>query len=126
MDRTQTIAKYRDAYLKTLSPSRREKFENKAESLQYASIMQWRRKMRIAQETPQSLTDILNAMQHTSALIENATDLSDEDRNTISNNIRMLDDSLARQGEKQKQERIATLRRKMEEMQNELQTLQDN
>ena len=82
MSQKETIEKYIDAFLKGRSQSAVDKFKAKAEKLQYASIMQWRRRMRKLENTPKGTKEILDTLHRAQTLIENAP-ITDSDLHAI-------------------------------------------
>lgn len=83
MTRKETIDRYIESFLKGRSESAKERFRAKAEHLQYASIMQWRRRLRKLENTPKSTKEIMETLRRASALIENAPEISEADMQAI-------------------------------------------
>lgn len=94
MSKQDTVNKYIDAFLKGRSEEAKVKFRSKEVSLQYASIMQWRRKMRKEENTPKSTKEILEALHHVGNLIANAPTISDDDFSAIEGELQALKSSL--------------------------------
>lgn len=109
MTRKETIDKYISAFLKGRSQEAIEKFKAKAEHLQYASIMQWRRRVSKLENTPKSTKEILETLSKADALIVNAPEISDEDMEAISAGIQSLHSTLQSYFERQRQRRINEL-----------------
>lgn len=123
MDKAQTVAKYKDEYLKDMSPARIEKFNAKAVHLQYASLMQWRRKMKKEQSTPQSAKELLAALQRVGELIDNSPELNEANYKDVNASIESLRGRLEAQQERQKARRIAQLEEQRQQIERELQGL---
>lgn len=94
MTRKETIDKYIDAFLKGRSQNAADKFRAKAEHLQYASIMQWRRRRNKEENTPKSIKDIVELLRKAAALVNNAPDITAEDKVTIESEVEELRNTL--------------------------------
>ncbi|MCM1318949.1 MAG: hypothetical protein NC217_01035 [Muribaculaceae bacterium] len=109
MTRRETIDKYVDAFLKGRSQSAIDKFMDKAEALQYASIMQWRRRMKKAENTPKSTREVLDILHKADALIANAQELNTQDVQDINSALDKLHNTLNDSFNRSRERRISEL-----------------
>lgn len=123
MTRKETVEKYIDAFLKGRSQSAVDKFMSKAEHLQYASIMQWRRRMQKVENTPKSTRDILELLHKAEALLGNAPDMTTDDRQTIDTALAGLHSALDAAYERARARRIQELEAKKQEIAAQLEQL---
>lgn len=123
MGKQDTVAKYIDAFLKGKSPAMVEKFRSKDVDRQYASIMQWRRKMRILQNTPQSVRDITDLLRKASENLVNAPLFSAADIEEITNEINRFKGALEECIESQRLRKIRELETQQEAIRRELEEL---
>lgn len=123
MTKRETIDKYMDAFLKGRSQATAEKFRAKAEHLQYASIMQWRRRLRKLENTPKSTKEIMETLRRATSLIENAPEISDTDMQTIDHEIGNLRQALATCYERTRTRRISELEAQQRRINEQLELL---
>lgn len=125
MSQKETIEKYIDAFLKGRSQSAVDKFKAKAEKLQYASIMQWRRRMRKLENTPKGTKEILDTLHRAQTLIENAS-ITDSDMNAIQAELTVLDSTLSQCYEKARNQRINELEEQKRRISEQLELLKQS
>lgn len=116
MTRSETIGKYIDAFLKGKTPQAKEKFMAKPEHLQYASIMQWRSRMRKLENTPKSILDITELIKKLNTMIANATDMSQENVQAINLELDTLRTTLAESCERARLRSIKELESQQEQI----------
>ena len=109
MTRKETIDKYIDAFLKGRSQTAIDKFKEKAEALQYASIMQWRRRMKKVENTPKSTRDVLDILHKADALIANAPSITNQDVQDIKQALDKLQNTLTDSFNRARERRISEL-----------------
>lgn len=112
MSKQDTVNKYIDAFLRGRSEESKAKFRAKDLHLQYASIMQWRRKIRKEENTPKSTKEILDSLKRIASLIANAPSISDEDSRAIEAELDALKTNLREYNERQRQRIIDELEQK--------------
>lgn len=123
MSKQDTVNRYMDAFLKGRSEESKAKFRAKDVNLQYASIMQWRRKMRKEENTPKSTKEIIETLRRACALITNAPSISEEDSRAIEGELYVLEACLNEYNERQRQRLISELEQKSRMIAEELDKL---
>lgn len=123
MGKAETVAKYIDEYLKDKSPTAVEKFHTKDVDKQYASIMGWRRKLRLEASTPDSADEIVDYLKHAKVLIGNAPEISQQDMERIKVQLQQLQDYIVEYQEVQRMQKIAELEQRQQEIARQLQRL---
>lgn len=126
MSRQDTVNKYIDAFLKDRGPEACEKFRSKDLDKQYSSIMQWRRKMRIIENTPKSVRDISELLKKASQLIVNAPEITEEDVATVEADLEALRTTLHNTLEKHRREKIRALEEESRRIASQLEKLRQN
>lgn len=126
MTRQETIEKYAAAFLKGKSDEAIEKFNAKEDNLKYASIMQWRRRMKKIENTPKSTRDILETLHKVAALIDNAPHIPDSDISDINAELDKLHGVLASYHERQKAKQIDELEARSREIAMQLEQLRNS
>lgn len=126
MTRKETIDRYIDSFLKGRSQNAIDRFRSKAEHLQYASIMQWRRRMRKMENTPKSTREILETLRRAVSLIENAPEISDTDLQAIEAELDTLRRAAAECHERTRTRRISELEEQQRRINEQLEQLKGN
>lgn len=125
MGKQETVDKYMDAFLKGRSCSVIEKFKAKPLHLQYASIIQWRRRLSKQENTPKNTKEILEALRKVNALIINAPEISNEDIDAIKSELDGLHDTLRKYFEQQRRRRIDELEAQQRSISEQLELLRN-
>lgn len=123
MTRKETIEKYIDTFLKGRSQAAIDKFKEKEEALQYASIMQWRRRMKKAENTPKSTREILDTLHKADIMIANAPDISAEDTQEIKHLLDKLNVTLTDSFNRARERRISELEAQQHKIAEQLEQL---
>ncbi|MBD5231459.1 MAG: hypothetical protein HDS66_04810 [Bacteroidales bacterium] len=118
-----TVAQYIDEFLKGRSPQSCEEFRSRSIDRQYSSIIQWRRSKRIKESTPQSTAEIIDTLASVSRMIANAPEISDADRQSISDRLNSLHQQLDEYMERQRTRRIEELEQESRRISERLQEL---
>lgn len=116
MTRKETIDKYVDAFLKGRSQSAIDKFKAKAEELQYASIMQWRRRMKKIENTPKSTRDVLDMLHKVESLISNMQEITKSDLASVNDALNKVHDTLSESYNRSRQRCISELEAQQQEI----------
>ena len=95
MGKVETVQLYLDNYLAGKAPDFCERFKDKSIDKQYAAIMAWRRKQRIAEDTPQTCNEIVDHIQRTCTLVSNMSGIKESDVARLENEVYALADYLS-------------------------------
>lgn len=114
------MAQYIDEFLSGRTQKSKEEFRARPIEKQYASIIQWRRSRRLKDVTPRNAADILSSLSHTAELINNASEISDQEAQAIYSAISSLNDHVTRYMEQQRERRIRELEQQSQSIAAEL------
>lgn len=123
MGKQETVSKYIDAFLKGRTKESADKFRAKDVNKQYSSIMQWRRKLRKQQETPQNVHDITEGLKKIRTLISNAPQLCEDDIQLIRHELAAIENELSETIKIQRLRKIEELESQQEAIRRELEEL---
>ncbi|MCM1004762.1 MAG: hypothetical protein NC402_00510 [Prevotella sp.] len=125
MTRKETIDKYIDAFLKGRSQAVIEKFKEKEEALQYASIMQWRRRMKKIENTPKSIRDVLELLRKANSMIDNTQEMSTPDMQAVNEELDKIRNSVAQCYDRTRANRIKELEAQQQQIAEQLANLRN-
>lgn len=125
MGKSETVKLYIDNYLSGKTPEFCEQFRNKSVDKQYSAIMSWRRKQRLAEDTPQTCDEIVEHIRRTRTLACNMPDITESEVARIENEISALSHFLSEFKMRIRQREIEELERKRSEIEAKLNELRN-
>lgn len=125
MGKAETVKKYADEFLKGKSEEAKAKFHEKDVSKQYASIMQWRSKMRRNSSATKTttITNVLALLRQAKALLPRINSMDEQKTKLLFAEIDSLRQAVSVYEEGLRQRRIRELEARKEEISRELQKL---
>lgn len=129
MSKEETVLMYRDEFLASQKPDKRENFIQKSIDKQYASIMSWRRRQRMADETPAepkgnlSANSLIAAVRKVRKSVVDVQELSQRDSNRLRIEAEELIVTLANYDKIRAQKELENLERENARMQARMEEL---